>query len=50
VGGCRLPLGMDTAIVETQWWWPGAAGGIVHDEPSARQACATLAGATFVAP
>jgi hypothetical protein len=50
VGGCRIALGQNTDIVETQWWFPGALGGLVTDEASAQQACATLSGATFIAP
>jgi hypothetical protein len=50
VGGCRIPPDNDVPVVRIQWWWPGAAGGLVIDAATAQSACSTIAGAVFVNP
>jgi hypothetical protein len=50
LGGCRVSVpGAPPAVSETQWWWPGAAGGAISDRASAEDACKRLGG-TFVTP
>jgi hypothetical protein len=52
VGGCRIPLreAAPANVTEVQWWWAGAAGGVITDTASARRACASFSGATFIEP
>ncbi|MDB4965315.1 MAG: hypothetical protein JWN44_1004 [Myxococcales bacterium] len=52
IGGCRVAVGngAPATVTEVQWWWTGAAGGVVTDHASAVRACASFANSTFVEP